>query len=144
MHTHAPSFHRLSLMQVKALGLPCSGTQSACLEALMMLRGTPGACSRTAQQGAQELPAQSMLREMLACQHSPGKPRLHLQVRVTLKWPGKAVTGAHRTSSLHDMRKGSAAALIRSTCKTYLPRSLVDMARQHLVMIGRCMMQGMA
>ena len=61
----------------------------------MMLRGTPGACSRTAQQGAQELPA--LLRRMgrLLCQHSRSRLHLHFQVPVILKWAYKTVTARH-------------------------------------------------
>ena len=93
--THISTFLLLGLMQVKRLGLLCNGTQSACLEALMMLRGTPGTCSRTAQQGAQELPALMRWMGMLLCQHSRSKLHLHFQVLVMLKWAYKTVIARH-------------------------------------------------
>ena len=61
----------------------------------MMLRGTPGACSRTAQQGAQELPALLKRMGLLVCQHSRSRMHLHFQVSVIQKWAYKTVIAKH-------------------------------------------------
>ena len=61
----------------------------------MMLRGTSGTCSKTAQQGAQELPALLRRMEMLLCQHSRSRVHLHFQVPVILKWAYKTVIARH-------------------------------------------------
>ena len=78
----------------------------------MMLRGTPGACSRTAQQGAQELPAPLRRMGMLPCQHSRSKLHLHFQVPVILKWANQTVVARHGILGSQNTGEGSAAALI--------------------------------
>ena len=78
----------------------------------MMLRSTPGACSRTAQQGAQELPALLRRMGMLLCQHSRSKLHLHFQVPVILKWAYKTVIARHSLPGSQNTGEGSAAALL--------------------------------
>ena len=71
----------------------------------MMLRGTPGACSRTAQQGAQEMPALLRRMRMLLCQHSRSKVHLHFQVLVILKWAYKTVIARHGILGSQNWRR---------------------------------------
>ena len=93
----------------------------------MMLRATPGACSRTAQQGAQELSALLRRMGMLLCQHSRSSLHLHFQVSVILKWAYKTVITRHGILGSQNTGEGSAAALTQGVYGTYLPRSVAGM-----------------